>query len=38
MFGAIIGDIVGSLYEIEEVNAIKNTPEKKEVMKKELLF
>lgn len=29
MFGAIIGDIVGSLYEVEEVNAINNTPEKK---------
>ena len=29
MLGAIIGDIVGSLYEVEEVNAIKNTPDKK---------
>ncbi len=29
MLGAIIGDIVGSFYEVEEVNALKNNPNKK---------
>ena len=29
MYGAIIGDIVGSIYEVKEVNAIKNNPNKK---------
>ena len=29
MLGAIIGDIVGSVYEVEEVQAIKNNPDKK---------
>lgn len=29
MLGAIIGDIVGSYYEVEEVNALKNNPDKK---------
>lgn len=29
MLGAIIGDIVGSYYEVEEVTAIKRTPDKK---------
>ena len=29
MLGAIIGDIVGSVYEIEEVQAIKNNTDKK---------
>ena len=29
MLGAIIGDIVGSIYEVEEVRSIKNTTDKK---------
>lgn len=29
MLGAIIGDIVGSYYEVEEINALKNNPDKK---------
>lgn len=29
MLGAIIGDIVGSFYEVEEINAFKNNPDKK---------
>lgn len=29
MLGAIIGDIVGSFYEVEEINAFKNSPTKK---------
>lgn len=29
MLGAIIGDIVGSHYEVEEINALKNNPDKK---------
>lgn len=29
MLGAIIGDIVGSIYEVEEVQSIKNTTDKK---------
>lgn len=29
MLGAIIGDIVGSIYEVEEVQAIKTSPDKK---------
>lgn len=29
MLGAIIGDIVGSTYEVEEINAYKNSPNKK---------
>lgn len=29
MLGAIIGDVVGSIYEVEEVNAIKTNPDKK---------
>lgn len=29
MLGAIIGDIVGSFYEVEEINAIKSNPSKK---------
>ena len=29
MYGAIIGDIVGSYYEVLEVNAIKKEPDKK---------
>ena len=29
MIGSIIGDIVGSIYEVEEVNAIKTKEDKK---------
>ena len=29
MLGAIIGDIVGSIYEVEEIKAIKSYPDKK---------
>ena len=29
MLGAIIGDIAGSFYEVEEINALKNNPDKK---------
>ena len=29
MIGSIIGDIVGSIYEVEEVNAIKTREDKK---------
>ena len=29
MLGAIIGDIVGSFYEVEEIKALKSNPDKK---------
>ena len=29
MLGAIIGDIVGSYYEVKEIEALKNNPDKK---------
>ena len=38
MLGAIIGDIVGSYYEVEEVTAIKNTPDKKRSFEERIMI